>query len=1157
MRIKIILFLLAVLLFQMGSGGGVFAATFKENSVLSRGKWAKIKISETGVYKLTYDEIKNMGFSNPANIRIFGYGGIILDENFANPKIDDLPEIAVYDGGSYILFYAQGAVKWNNNLNSLNCRFTFTLNPYSDHGYYFLTTDAGEGRRIKKEPVESGENLREVTDFIDYKHIKKEEINFARSGRYWYGYIMYNGGSQNFQLSFPNVVTNKEMRVQIAAVASSPQNTEMTVVCDNSTVKLSFDSVSGKVKAFAQETCIKKNPSSGNFSVSLKYSGRNLSDRAALNHITVNVWRSLVMSGSFMPFRNYECIGTGACSRFTLQSASADTKIWNITDPQNITEVSSTFSGNLQFVKKTDKLLEFVAVNPSGQFLTPEFMGLVPNQNLHALSAATDFVIISHPNFLSEANRLAKKHEELDRMRVAVVTPEQIYNEFSSGTPDASAYRWLMKMIYERDETRSPKYLLLFGDGSYDNKGVLTSKSNPGHNFILTYQSYNSLSEDISYTTDDYFGFTDTNVRTENLGAAKLNIGMGRFPVSNQEEAKNVVDKAITYMENKNKGAWRNKICLVADDNDGSLATYNDFIKNSEVISKTLLAKNPGLEIKKLYFDAFTRVSGSNGNRFPEVEALLLEEAKTGATLINYVGHSGVTGWSGEHVFTQRSARSLQNKNLGLWFTASCEFTRFDDLASYSGGEDLFLNPKGGAIAVYSTSRVVYNSQNHALNNSFANIFLERDEDDKPQRFGDIHRRSKQGVPNDLNKLNFVMLADPALRIAYPDLLVKTDSMKFIFDLKDADTIRALSEVRVYGKIEDTYESLISNFSGRLKMKVYDKELTLYTKAQVYSVSQREAKKFPYRDRPDVLFSGETTVKNGIFSFVFKVPKDINYNYGFGRISYYAYDDKNGFEAQGAYENFVIGGSDDNAGYEDQGPEVTMYLNTERFRSGDKVNESPMFFAFVKDESGINTSGAGIGHDITLTLNDSKNPIVLNSYFNFFIDSYTEGSLAYQLEDLEPGRYTLTFKVWDLLNNSTTEQIEFEVVRGLPIKIEDVIAWPNPAREYVHFRIKHDRPEALLDCVVRVFDLDGRLVYESNNNDLNVICSDSEHLNARLSGEPEDEPYRDIKYLSIDWDLRTSAGNRIPSGMYIYRIDMRTSGGDYTGKSQKLIVLTQ
>ncbi len=1126
MRTKILLFLLFAFLFQFGSVKYLHAQTvhtYAEKSVLSKGRWAKIKISGTGIYKLTYDEIRNMGFSNPKDIRIFGFGGAMLDENITNPRIDDLPEIAIYDGGSYVLFYAQGAIKWNSNLNSFNCKFNFTINPYSDFGYYFLTTDAGVGKRIGNEAKETAgadDYLWNVTSFIDYACVKKEEMNFARSGRVWYGDVMASGERRQYSFTFPNIETEKEIRVQVSAVASSSASSELSLDVDYLREKMSFLSVSGHIRAYAGETNLRKYPTSDKIALSFLYSGNDASARAAINYITINAWRKLIMSGNAMFFRNDESIGYDVYSRFTLQNTTANTLIWNVTDPQNIAKVPAEFaSGNLQFEKKTEQLLEFAAVNPSGQFPTPEFVGVISNQNLHAFSKNTDFVIISHPDFLSEANRLAQKHREFDQMKVEVVTPEQVYNEFSSGTPDATAYRWLMKMIFDRDTTGSPKYLLLFGDGSYDNKGILTSKAVSGRNFILTFQSYNSIDEEKSYCSDDYFGFMDD---FGNLGSASADIGIGRFPVSNLNEAKIAVDKSIAYMENKNKGAWKNRICLVADDNEKytSPSTFNRFMTNSEEISNIIYKWNPGMEVKKLYSDAFTKVTGANGNRFPELETLLSEEIKSGVKFLNYIGHSGITNWAEERIFTQAQARTLQNKNLGLWFTASCEFTRFDDLSNYSGGEDLFLNPDGGAIAVYSSSRVVFDNYNQQLNRKLAEVLFERDEDGKPLRFGDIHKKSKQTLLNDSNKMTFVMLADPALRFAYPDLTVKTDSILFLSGDK-TDTINALSEVRVYGRIEDFFGSGISNFSGRMKIKVYDKETFLFAKTH----------QFRYKDRPNTLFSGETTVENGVFSFVFKVPKDINYNYGLGRISYYAYDEENGFEAQGAYEDFTIGGSDENAKYETEGPEVTLFLNSEKFGSGDRVNESPVFFAFMKDESGVNTSGAGIGHDITLTLNDSGTPVVLNSYFNFFPDSYTEGSLAYQLENLEPGKYTLTFKAWDLLNNSTTKQIEFEVVKELPVKIEELVAYPNPAQEYVYFRIQHDRPESVLECKVKVYTANGQLVYESENKD-----------------------FESSNFVTVGWNLSTSSGSLLPAGVYMYRIEMRTSEGRFTGKSQKLII---
>ncbi len=1126
MRTKIYLSILFALLFQLGSMKILHAQTihtYAENSVLSEGKWAKIKIPETGIYKLTYDEIRNMGFSNPEKVRIFGFGGAMLDENIANPKIDDLPEIAIYDGGNYILFFAQGAIKWNYNLNSLSCKFGFTINPYSNFGYYFLTTDAaGTGKRINKETKETAAEVWDISSFIDYAHIKKEEKNPARSGRVWYGDEMSSGRTKRYNFTFPNIETEREMRVQISAIASSESPTEIALNVDNLQNEMTFLSVSGHDRAFEKVANLKKYPTSDNISLALSYKGASQSDVAALNYITINAWRKLIMTGNALFFRNDESVGEGIYSRFTLQKASKDILIWNITDPQNIKEVPATpLSGNLQFIKKTDKLLEFAAVDPSGRFPAPEFVGLTPNQNLHSLSKNTDFIIISHPDFLSEANRLAQKHRDFDRMKVEVVTPGQVYNEFSSGTPDATAYRWLMKMIYDRDTTQSPKYLLLFGDGSYDNKGILVSKTNPARNFILTFQSYNSINEERSYNSDDYFGFMNESGKPGNYGNARIDIGIGRFPVSNLNEAKIAVDKAVAYMENKEKGAWKNRVCLIADDNEksASVMTFNRFMSHSEEVSDIISGRNPGMEIKKLYMDAFPKVTGSNGNRFPELESLLQEEIKSGVKFLNYIGHSGITSWAEERIFTQSQARSLQNKNLGLWFTASCEFTRFDDMAS-SGGEDLFLNPNGGAIAVYSSSRVVYDSYNQQLNKALARVLFERDEDGMPLRFGDIYKKSKQTLQNDSNKLTFVMLADPVLRFTYPDLLVKTDSIVFLSGEK-TDTIGALSEISVCGRIEDFFGSEISNFSGKMKIKVYDKEASLFGKTH----------NFEFKDRPNVLFSGETTVENGKFSFTFKVPKDINYSFGWGRISYYAYDDENGFEAQGSYEDFVIGGGGSNTTYESAGPDITLFLNTEKFRSGDRVNESPVFFAFVKDESGINTSGAGIGHDITLTLNDSKNPVVLNSFFNFFPDSYTEGSLAYRFENLAPGKYTLKFKVWDLLNNSTAKQIDFEVERGLPIKIEELVAYPNPAQEYVYFQVQHDRPESVLDCKLKVYSINGQLLYESDSKN-----------------------FENSNTLTLGWDLKTSSGNRLPAGAYIYRIEMRTSEGKFTGKSQKLII---
>jgi hypothetical protein len=1140
MRIKILLsfsviFLLA--LFNIGDGWSATNHQYVDNSVLSTGKWAKIKIKNSGIYKITYSELRNMGFANPSDIKMFGYGGAMLLEDFRhdrNPKVDDLQELAIYDGGSFILFYAQGPIKWNFSSLSLNCKFNFNINPYSDYGCYFLTTDVGTGKRIELEtPIVREDDLLDVYDFVDYTYVKKEELNFVNSGRVWYGDEMANGASKNYNFNFPNINKDKDIDVRVVAASTSGSETSLSLSCDNEVGTMQFSKIGSNAIANEQSIFFKKKPTSANIALSLKYDGAISTDKVAVNYIVANAWRELVMSGNTLFFRNPDCIGN--YTRFNLRNASSDLLIWDITDQYNIKEVPKKISeDNIQFIKKATSLLEFVALNPSGSFPSVEFMGIVPNQNLHGIPSTTDYVIISHPNFLSEANRLAEKHRLHDQMEVIVCTPEQVYNEFSSGTPDATAYRWLMKMLYDRDNSNNYKYLLLFGDGSFDNKGILSTKSNPTNNYILTFQSESSLDKANSYGTDDYFGFLqDSEGQAGRFGYATVDIGIGRFPVTTITEAAAVVDKAIAFMENKNKGPWKNKICLLADDNEGyyNEDSFTKFVKYSEKYSDTIYRKNPAMEVKKLYFDAYPRASKASGTRFPEVEALFQKEINSGTFFVNYVGHSNTTGWSAERIFTQELARGLRNKNQGIWFTASCEFTRFDGY-TISGGEDLFLNPNGGAIAVYSASRLVYEKPNDELNEKLFNNLFERDPDGKPLRIGDIYRLSKQGLiitPN--NKLAFILLGDPALRLTYPDLNVKTQTIEIV-DGVATDTLKALSEVRISGIIEDEYESLISNFSGKMYIKVYDKEVILSTKGQESDAVK--PLKYSFKDRPNVLFSGETVVENGAFSFIFRVPKDINYNYGFGRINYYAFDETNGFEAQGNYEDFIIGGSGDNEISDKEGPEVVLYLNTENFKSGDRVNESPLLYISAKDQNGINASGVGIGHDITLTLNDSTEPIVLNSYFSYKSNSSTNGSIIYPLDNLEDGKYTLTFKIWDLLNNSTMKRIEFEVVKGLPVQIEKIRAYPNPAVEYVEFVIQHDRPETILDYNLSIYDLEGRKIHEISNEDY----------------------LTDSSLLTLTWDLHTG-GTRIQPGLYIYRLEMKNKEGYFVGKSQKLVVLGQ
>lgn len=1110
--------------------------TYEAQSVLASGTWTKIRITESGVCKITYQELKSMGFSDPSSVSVFGYGGALLEENFLLPKVDDLPELAVYDDGTALFFYVQGPTKWK--YSEENGKYTCVFNHYSDEGYYFLT-DKGAAKRIKAPAkyVEE-ESAPLCREFWHADVVHHEEFNFIRSGRKWYGDIIRKGEKKDFVFRVPNVVKGKPATVygDFACSCSGSPITKMNIQWGDAGEQIYFQKYEGHAKATEKGSTLSTEPSSDKLTLTLDYIGAAASDYVAVDKIVLNAYRELVLDGSSLAFRNPDCVSELSSNyvKFSLRNAKSTTQVWNITDQANVEALPTSFNGDsLVFCVNHTNLQEFVAVNFDGNdYVKAEVVGKVKNQNLHGLKDIT-FVIISHPDFLAEAERLAELHRKVDEVNVAVVTPEQVYNEFSSGTPDATAYRWLMKMLYDREGGQ--KHLLLFGDGCYDNKGILATKANPSHAFILTFQSVLALDETLSYTSDDYFGFLDDNECAPtgySYSNSKLDIGVGRLPVSTVEEARGMVDKIESFVANVNYGPWKNKVCLIADDNE-SASSVNKFFNFSENIESLIYKQNPAMEVKKIYFDSYMREVGSNGARYPDVQQDLASAIDEGFSFLNYIGHSSKTTWSAEKVFTQTQATALHNKRLGFWFTASCEFSQYDDLTP-SGGEDLVLNPNGGAIGILSSSRVVYDDKNDRLNRALIPHLFGRDEDGRPYRLGEVVRLAKQNIPNDSNKLAYALLADPMLRLNYPSFSVATDSMQNASGV-DIDTVKALATVKLFGSVLDEFGNKVNNFNGKTHVLVYDKQQILYTRANTYTDEQQILEnKFPYVARPNLLFSGTADVVNGEFVLQFRVPKDINYSFGEGRISYYAYDDTEGYEAQGVYEKFYVGGSDTIDWVDEAGPAVTIYMNNEEVSNSISVHETPTFSAYIKDESGINVTGSGIGHDITLTLNDSKTVTILNSNFTYDVGSFNSGYVTYQMPELEEGHYTLTFKVWDLLNNSTMRQIEFDVRKGLRIDMQELTFYPNPAQEKVTVRVTHNRPSEQISYRMSVYDLSGRSLY----------CSDTK---------------TDVNdgVLEFDWDLRTANGARLREGAYVVRVGVSSSSDGYDEKSQNLLVLPQ
>lgn len=1106
--------------------------TYATSSVLAQGKFIKLKISETGIYKLTYEDLSSMGI-DPKNVRVFGYGGGLLEQNFLLNKADDLPEIAiwmekgsdgVFNAGDYILFYGQGVTKWSYDKSK--SMFTHTINSYSKYGYYFVTADAGIGKKIEEKTITlpASPTINTIEEFVDYQVHEKESRNLTQSGKEFYGEIFNETTSYNFPFSFPNPVLSNTTtaRLDVAAAASALSNFDLSL--DGGQTK---SIVVGKKtdgdnyeQAKAANGIFTFTPQDGNFTFSITYAKSTATSVGYLNYLEVNVRRQLKMVGAEMQFQNIDYLGTGSYNQYQLSNATSNVQIWDITDQQNVSKISTTTNnGKMTFVDSANDVKNYIAIDPTAKnsFQTPEIVGVVPNQNLHGITQA-DMVIITHPNFLSQSQTLAQSHREKDNLTVEVVTTDQVYNEFSSGTPDATAYRWVMKMLYDRaiaanNTSDMPKYLLLFGKGSFDNRKILP---NSGDNLVLTYEAENSLTTTLSYVTDDYFALLDDNEGTQ-VPSNLMDIGVGRFTVSTQQQATDVVNKTIDYMNNQHKGNWKNQVCFVADDGDGAL-----HMKQADSIAVSIARNFPAYQINKIYLDAFTQEITASGESYPLAKSRLLNLIRSGLFVLNYTGHAGPTGWSNESILTAADVKSLSNKNLPIWVAATCDFVQFD-VQTQSAGEQVVFNQVGGGIGILAAARPVYASQNFTLDKLFCeNLF--KIKNGEHMRVGDVIAYTKNNIGTEINKLSYVYVGDPAIRLNYPTKYnVITNKINESTTFGN-DTLRALSVANVQGYIADENGNKIETFNGTVHVVIYDKVQRFTT------MDNEKDGTLTYSDRPNMLFSGNAEVKNGVFNMSFMLPKDIKYNYGGGRINYYAQDDVNDDEAQGFFENFVIGGTDVNNTSETNGPTVDLFLNSENFVSGNKVNETPLFLANISDINGINTVGSGIGHDVMLTIDqDPLQSFVLNDYFLAKENSYTDGAVKYKLPEMKNGKHTLTFRVWDLLNNSTTSTLNFEVVKGLTPTIFNVYNYPNPVKNHTNIVVEHDRPETVLGTTVEVFDLSGRKVWSFSQSSAD----------------------------NISWDLVTNDGKKIKTGVYFYRVNIKTANSDIFSKTNKMLIVEQ
>lgn len=1090
--------------------------SYAERSVLADGHWVKIRVSESGVCRMSFSELRSAGLE-PSQVRVFGYGGAQKEQDFSKRNIDDLPQVPVYVGEDYILFYVQGPISWTYN----GSRFAHTRNTYSDFGYYLLSDDAGAMLPFPEAEAVSGSPT-DVTYYSYYQVQDKDSVNLidrtgvSGGGRTFYGEQFAAGQTRTFTFSTP-YANGDNSSVYIDMAANAATTSTVKAQLNNTSSKSIYISSIPDHYTFGVAGTISMNGASEeqNQRVTMQFVNSNAGALAWLNYIEITTPSELVMTGSYMGIRSLVNRNTTNPVRFLLRNTTASTQIWDVTDLAAIQRMPTTMvDDQLAWVgTQADGVHEYIAVNTDGtKFVQAEVVGEVKNQNLHALSNI-DYIIICPEGYEDVSEDLAKAHEAKQAITYAIVTDQQVYNEFSSGTPDATAYRWLMKMLYDRAKNgigQQPRWLLLMGHGTFDNRKLLR---NSGTSLLLTYQSKNSVNEIKAYATDDYFAYLDDNEGAIDT-QGRMDIGVGRLPVESLDEARTTVDKLIQYIRNEQTGKWKNQLVYLADDGENGTHT-----ETAEKSAELVRIKNPDFIVHKIFLDAYPQEVNASGESYPLAKNRVLNLLKNGVLFFDYSGHGGYNAITNESILNLKDIAGMTNKNQAFWLFATCNFAQCD-AGKRSAAETAVLNPKGGAIGILAATRTVYAPQNTNLNRSVCDtLFGHSDVFHYDMTLGEAISIGKNLLGSDENKLAYVLLGDPCMRLNYPtDYHVET--------LTEMDTLNALSVQHVEGRIIDEDLNTVSDFNGKVDITIYDKMQSIPTRDN--DNAGGDPRVVAYNDYPNTIFSGATDVKNGLFNYTFMVPKDIRYNFDNGRIVYYAVtaDSLETAEAVGHFEQFIIGGSGSTVAIDTIGPEMEIYLNSPAFRNGDKTYATPRFFANLYDENGINTAGAGIGHDLMLIIDDDPKMIYsLNEYFTAANNSYQAGQVSYLMEELANGPHSLTFRAWDLLNNSTTKSLNFIVEAGLDPSIYNVTTYPNPVQQsgVVHLVVNYDQPDELIETEIYLYNTAGQMVYSHKQDNPDAVS-----INLPALG--------------------------LNTGVYIYSVKIKSASSKYSTTSGKIIV---
>lgn len=1126
----------------------VCTARWAAHSVLAQGRWVRISVEREGIYRLTPERLREMGFTDPARVKVYGYGGQLLPENFdfdsAEAVPDDLCEVPLCRDGAALLFWAEGTARYT--WNAAQQTFDYLPNHYARRSSYFVT----EGNAPASVPLAAAPATPAGTPLQAapaYTVVDKDEIAFYPGGRELYElYDFADGSTRRYTLSLPGIVAGSQATMAVALAARRNQGKAQVAVSVNGTAGAQFaisarNSLIG-VNPTAYEGRYRFNTSACTASTDLSVTVTPAGTEGHFNHVVATYQRSLTADASYA----FVQPRAGAVA-FAISGASEKMQVWQLS-PYGQPRRIATTAGAGALIAATESPVagtRYVVVDPARAYPEPQVEGEVAQQDLHGGEAVQYLIVVpSSGKLTAQAERLAAWHRQHSGLRTKVVTAQQVYNEFSSGTPDATALRRYLKMHYDRAAGSAelmPRYLLLFGASAWDNRMLSSDwkKASPD-DYLLAFEGGEERStgnpayrefpvgELYSFVTDDYYSWLDDGEGTR-YATNKPDLGVGRMACADEATAQTYVDKTIAYMQGDAAGAWRNRIIVLGDDEDRNL-----HMQDAEALVSALRAqRGDRIDVHQVYWDAYPRVSTPSGVSFPQASERLRKYMREGALMFNYTGHGAPGQIAKEGLLFPRDFQLPSQGRLPLWTMASCEISPFDQ-AITDLARTAMENPEGGAVAVMCAARSVYSNYNKAINLRFSRLALSEQSDGTPLTLGDALCQAKAGlitgqgsggmdVTN--NKLMYALHGDPALRLGYARGRVVIDRINGEALTPDARYTLPAGSVASFGGYVADGSGAPAPFEGVVTASVFDREerVTCHN----YSGATQP---MTYTDRTKLLFQGSDSVRAGRFEITMRVPRDISYSEAAGRVSLYAISRDHQTEASGSCEQLCFNGTSPALDGDNTPPEVFVYLDSPDFTDGAVCSRTPLFGARISDDSGINVSGLSVGHDLELCIDgDLAQTYTLNEAFAYDFGSFASGELTYQLGELAPGRHTLSFTAWDVNNNRAQRNLTFYVgsqgQQDFGLHVTE-----NPARTQTAFVTR--LTGAQQDGAVRtdVYDCLGRLVWSAQGH---------------ASGT--------ATYVQ-QWALCTTGGAPVAPGLYIVRATVTTAQGTYETAAQRVVV---